>query len=297
MRAHRLLAFTLVELLVVIVIVTILAAIVLPVFVTARRKAGQTQCLSNVRQISMGVLQYCGDNDETLPLAVNDYGGGTYVYDYSWVRAVSPYINSLAVFVCPAGAMSPPLNQDDVVPSSDYRDGGLITMTGLPVRGGPLTSYGIPSRARVWLGSPEDDAGSYVGEAAFYDNEYDGKQALMDGISGYATNSNTTGACGGKEYMASSLSLSSIARSSEQIMLLESSRFDVGGCAGRVASPRTRHGSTVKPSVVYKGTKIGYGLCICVFADGHVKAMRAERIYEVVNDKPADYYKYLYPHK
>ena len=48
-------AFTLIELLVVIAIIAILAAILFPVFAKAREKARQTACLSNTKQIGLGL--------------------------------------------------------------------------------------------------------------------------------------------------------------------------------------------------------------------------------------------------
>ena len=62
-------AFTLIELLVVIAIIAVLAAILFPVFAQAREKARQTACLSNMRQMTLGVMMYAQDYDETLPLA------------------------------------------------------------------------------------------------------------------------------------------------------------------------------------------------------------------------------------
>jgi prepilin-type N-terminal cleavage/methylation domain-containing protein len=59
--------FTLIELLVVIAIIAILAAILFPVFAQAREKARQTQCVSNCRQIGMGIQMYLNDWDETFP--------------------------------------------------------------------------------------------------------------------------------------------------------------------------------------------------------------------------------------
>ncbi|MGE5532204.1 MAG: prepilin-type N-terminal cleavage/methylation domain-containing protein, partial [Bacteroidota bacterium] len=53
--------FTLIELLVVIAIIAILAAILFPVFAKAREKARQSSCLSNIKQISLGMLQYAQD--------------------------------------------------------------------------------------------------------------------------------------------------------------------------------------------------------------------------------------------
>jgi prepilin-type N-terminal cleavage/methylation domain-containing protein/prepilin-type processing-associated H-X9-DG protein len=86
--------FTLIELLVVIAIIAILAAILFPVFAQAREKARTASCLNNQKQISLGIMQYVQDYDETFPSV--DSGVLT--------QNIQPYVKNLQVFVCPSGS-------------------------------------------------------------------------------------------------------------------------------------------------------------------------------------------------
>ncbi|MDR3707420.1 MAG: DUF1559 domain-containing protein [Capsulimonadaceae bacterium] len=90
--------FTLIELLVVIGIIAILAAILFPVFATAREKARQTSCASNEKQLGLGFLQYIQDNDDTYPNGIVSWGTPT----ANWTCQVYPYVKSTAVFTCPS---------------------------------------------------------------------------------------------------------------------------------------------------------------------------------------------------
>ena len=95
-------AFTLIELLVVIAIIAILAAILFPVFARARENARRSSCMSNMKQIGLGVLQYAQDYDEKYPSGTTGNRGR------GWAGQVLPYIKSSQVFVCPSDAR--PLN-------------------------------------------------------------------------------------------------------------------------------------------------------------------------------------------
>ena len=101
-RSHRN-AFTLIELLVVIAIIAILAAILFPVFAQAREKARQSSCLSNTKQMGLGIMMYTQDYDETYPQAywyTNDTDGSA---GYNqWSGLIQPYVKNIGIFVCPS---------------------------------------------------------------------------------------------------------------------------------------------------------------------------------------------------
>src|SRR5688572_25786116 len=55
--------FTLVEILVVLAIITLLAAILLPVLSAVRASGRSAACIANLRQLGQAMQQYTGDND------------------------------------------------------------------------------------------------------------------------------------------------------------------------------------------------------------------------------------------
>ena len=113
----RRLGFTLIEILVVVAIIGIIAAILFPVFARAREKARQTTCVSNLKQLGMAVAMYSGDNDDVLPnLTGGDPGDGItsgWVYytgfetpqgttKFDVTRgSIYPYVKNKQVYICP----------------------------------------------------------------------------------------------------------------------------------------------------------------------------------------------------
>jgi prepilin-type N-terminal cleavage/methylation domain-containing protein/prepilin-type processing-associated H-X9-DG protein len=115
---HRSQAFTLIELLVVIAIIAILAAILFPVFAQAREKARAISCVSNEKQVSLGVLMYVQDYDETFPLyywvepfrnSDDPFTPSVTSHCYGWNEAIYPYIKNIQAFRCPDSPRAPSL--------------------------------------------------------------------------------------------------------------------------------------------------------------------------------------------
>ena len=99
-------AFTLIELLIVIAIIAILAAILFPVFARARENARRTSCSSNLKQLGLGVMQYIQDYDETYPFNWDYDGGGSITNPEleGWRYYMQPYVKSVQIFQCPSSA-------------------------------------------------------------------------------------------------------------------------------------------------------------------------------------------------
>lgn len=113
MKHHCVRAFTLIELLVVIAVISILSAILFPVFAAAREKARQTSCASNEKQLGLAFQQYTQDYDETYPVDSNGNGS-----EQGWAGQIYPYVKSYGSFACPDDtsntALSCPANNCNV---------------------------------------------------------------------------------------------------------------------------------------------------------------------------------------
>lgn len=94
-------AFTLVEILLVLVVIGVLVTIVAFAAPRARAIAHRAQCASNLRQIGAGLLTYAADNGGNLPNTTHVTGRRH--IEQSWVYLLEDYLGDLdAIRVCPA---------------------------------------------------------------------------------------------------------------------------------------------------------------------------------------------------
>ncbi len=147
-RINRKQAFTLIELLVVIAIIAILAAILVPAVSSALDRARSTACMSNQRQVGIGLIGYSLDNEGAIPVWFDDQKG-------QWAGLVGPYMgeewvdaftsdtppSGRRVFFCPVAWAEAGGNIDDAAHGSFGMNASFASQPDVP-------------RAMSGLGSP-----------------------------------------------------------------------------------------------------------------------------------------------
>lgn len=169
MRQRSSTGFTLIEVLVVVAIVGVLAAILFTVISRVRENGRSAVCQSNLKQLALAVQQYTADNDSRFP-------------DDKWQLQIFSYIKPSGMVQCPTNqALLPKFNPDLNVPYSpphiwvlgyDYNGVQLS-----PFRIGPRRTLNAVSRheasvlnpSATWMhGDDEPGAGAGGGGTIAY---------------------------------------------------------------------------------------------------------------------------------
>jgi prepilin-type N-terminal cleavage/methylation domain-containing protein/prepilin-type processing-associated H-X9-DG protein len=234
--------FTLIELLVVIAIIAILAAILFPVFAQVREKARQTSCLSNLKQLGTAMQMYANDQDGFYPPAVGRAPSDRFVYEWSWLHRIEPYVKNLPIFIDPSSSHK----------SVEWRDNLDI-----------LSSYAYAPSARAeGYGAIELNAGPFG-------------VALWEGIGGFYG-----GELGMFKEEVPSYGETQIARPTDTVLLCDGPRFDWGFRENAIYYPSPRH--IREPDIkLANGETAPQGLINCVFVDGHARGLKHDFFWEI----------------
>jgi prepilin-type N-terminal cleavage/methylation domain-containing protein len=149
--------FTLIELLVVISIIALLIALLLPALTHAREVAAGAACMSNERQLAIGISVYMADNDSTYPAGVVGTGpGGRFDFSVdnwaqdSWATKTLDYVSTVETYFCPKWDFGDRFSLE-FANSYSRTDPGAF---------GALVSYGINGSSRDGLGRVVPDVGN-----------------------------------------------------------------------------------------------------------------------------------------
>jgi prepilin-type processing-associated H-X9-DG protein len=165
-------------------IISLLAAILFPVFARAREQARKAACQSNLKQLGLAVMMYVQDYDEKYPYAYMNGSSGVY-----WFNVYDPYVKNKQVWVCPTAGE---LQKD----GAKWRSGGYgVNTCGTsgasdPVRTGFGNNAGTPCTPTggvlpiMAVNNPSEKI--YAGDPASNNNyKYNGMYLYVTGDKSY----------------------------------------------------------------------------------------------------------------
>jgi len=120
-------AFSLLELLLVMAIIMILAALLLPTLSDAKRRAYRTQCLSNLKQIGLAFHSFAHEHDNRFPMQVSTNAGGSmeflraannfpgdFYFAFRHFQPLARELDTPKLLVCPADTRGASLTWNDL---------------------------------------------------------------------------------------------------------------------------------------------------------------------------------------
>lgn len=173
--------FTLIELLIIITIIAILAAMMLPALKQAREIAKKASCLNNKKQLTLFMLAYSGDYEGRIIPAVRNPGGHTWLNDMCNQKIISASERQ-AWGSCPSapGKMRYAYNEFQTGYTNTFSDNGKINRLKKPSQKGVFFEV-LSSYQADWAGFYKYVNGGTPNMAFYRWHQNEGLVAFFDG--------------------------------------------------------------------------------------------------------------------
>lgn len=114
-------AFTILEIMVVVVIICILASMLLPLFSSFKARADEARCLANLRSLYVAASGYIQGDGSWPQIPAKLFVDDPKTYARSWVSALAPYGATHATWICPTIQRNLGIPMDAIDKDENYR--------------------------------------------------------------------------------------------------------------------------------------------------------------------------------